>query len=489
MRVPHHLIRTPAGFAFRQRVPADLCALLGRRIIKQALGTRDMRAAQAFSLLLSARYAAAFDAIRGRGMDEELANKLLAGLRGKQLHDFTLERDANGTLRMKADPGEDAAALRDAIADIGRVNPAFFAPQAAPPAATSKPQPVQVLTMREAMEKWLKAIAPDTIPKTFSIKKTAISELSRSVGADQALPNINRIDLSNHFRRLADAGISLPTQVNKQSYLTGFFKWLIAAGYYTDANPAPGHVSYGNRAKRLRRKLGFKAFDLGQVAALFSPAAFAGLSPGARWAAVLGLYTGGRASEVGQLLVADVLNDGGLRYIRISDEGEHQRLKSEVSARTVPLHPDLLVLGFPEYVASLPARGRLFPNGKADAINGAGNWISKAFSAHLKEHGKGWPEAKRGFHSLRKTVIQEMQGAGVASEMRAQIVGHELDDEHHTAYSRAFTLAEKLNGLTAPDFKTGGLSSLRYGLDLKGLRALLAPAPPPGKKASRARRK
>lgn len=43
-------------------------------------------------------------------------------------------------------------------------------------------------------------------------------------------------------------------------------------------------------------------------------------------------------------------------------------------------------------------------------MNGQGNWITKAFSRHLAEVGKGWEPAKRGFHSLRKTFIQELQG-------------------------------------------------------------------------------
>lgn len=290
MRVPHHLIRTPAGYSFRQRVPIDLRALLGRSILKQSLRTRDLRAACAFSLLLAARYAAAFDTIRGRGMDDELAAKLLANLRGKRLHDFTLERDANGTLRIQADPGEDAAALNSAIESIGRVDRSFFAAQTAPPAparATVR-RPTKVLTTKQARDLWLRAIAPDTIPKTYTTKKTAIDGFVRHIGPGYALPDIERIDLSNWFQALTNAGISTPTQVNKQSYLVGFFDWVIAAGYYTDENPAPGHVSYGNSAKRQRRKLGFKAFELDQVVGLFSPAAFADLSPAARWAALLG---------------------------------------------------------------------------------------------------------------------------------------------------------------------------------------------------------
>ncbi|MCW0366490.1 hypothetical protein NB699_001473 [Xanthomonas sacchari] len=61
-------------------------------------------------------------------------------------------------------------------------------------------------------------------------------------------------------------------------------------------------------------------------------------------------------------------------------------------------------------------------------MNGQGNWITKAFSRYLGEIGKNWPKAKLGFHSLRKTFIQELQGLGVPSELRAQIVCHELDD-------------------------------------------------------------
>ncbi|MCU1188746.1 tyrosine-type recombinase/integrase [Stenotrophomonas maltophilia] len=472
MRVPHHLVKTPAGFSFRQRVPVDLQPLLGCRILKRSLRTREMRNAQACALILAARYAEVFSAIRKNGMGEKTAEQWLQELRGQRLQDYTLERDANGTLRIQAEPGEDTEALTRAIESIGRVNPAFFGTAAAP-AAPSKPQPSKILSLMEARDLWLKAIAPDTIPKTYSIKKSAIDGFVRTTGPDYPLPSINRIDLSNFYQSLADAGISTPTRVNKQSYLGGFFDWLIAAGYYTDSNPARSHVSYGNSAKRKRRKLGFKAFDLKQISLLFAPSAFATLSPAARWAALLGLYTGARASEVGQLLVSDVQTEGGVAYIHINDDGEHQRLKSEASIRTVPIHADLMALGFGDHVASLPTSSRLFPQAKANAVNGAGNWISKAFTRHLAEHGKTWPKAKRGFHSLRKTVIQQMQGFGVASEMRAQIVGHELDDEHHPVYSREFTPAEKLNGLITPEFKTAGLSSLSFNLELAALKKLL----------------
>jgi hypothetical protein len=67
-----------------------------------------------------------------------------------------------------------------------------------------------------------------------------------------------------------------------------------------------------------------------------------------------------------------------------------------------------------------------------------------------------------GFHSLRKTVIQAMQTVGVPAEHRAQFVGHDLDDEHHAAYSRHYTPAEQL-AVIGP--------ALRWSLDLAAVRA------------------
>lgn len=136
-------------------------------------------------------------------------------------------------------------------------------------------------------------------------------------------------------------------------------------------------------------------------------------------------------------------------------------MKTEVSLRTVPLHPELLKMGFLAWIDGKREAGetRLFSAAKATAVNGQGNWITKAFSRHLAEVGKGWEPAKRGFHSLRKTFIQELQGAGVVSELRAQIVGHELDDEHHATYSRQFTAREKLGGIAVHSL---GISSVSY---------------------------
>jgi len=65
MRVAHYLIRGRSGlFYFRLRVPPDLCAGVGVRVIKRATGTRCPRVALALAVDWAGRYAQTFAALR-----------------------------------------------------------------------------------------------------------------------------------------------------------------------------------------------------------------------------------------------------------------------------------------------------------------------------------------------------------------------------------------------------------------------------------------
>ncbi|WP_321992829.1 site-specific integrase [Xanthomonas citri] len=502
MRIPHHLVRAPSGlWSYRQRVPVDLQPIVGRQTFKRTLHTYDMREARLRALTLAARYAQVFTVLKERRMqsqDDDL-DALLARLTGTRPQELTLNRtrspDGSITEQWQIDTPEDVTLFQQLMAltapqpsALGKLIQQHVPPLPKPRRVT-KPS-LESITLGKARDAWLASLKGSTLPKTWTIKRTAVELLTRFLGEKTKLHTITRSDLARWYQDMRDKGASTPTLTNKQSYIGGkggFFEWAQASGHYPRGdNPASGHVSYSTREKRARRKFGFKAYDAHQVQALFAPAAFEGLPLAARWASLIGLYTGARASEVGQLLTANVIEDGGIPCIQISDEGEYQKVKTDVSLRTVPVHPDLLTLGFLDWVERARAEGqeRLFPAAKADAKNGQGNWISKAFSRHLAEVGKNWPTAKRGFHSLRKTLIQELQGAGVVSELRAQLVGHELDDEHHVTYSRAFTAQEKLDGLRGV---SPGLSVLAYGLSLNALLPLLEEAPP-SKKPSKPRK-
>lgn len=136
--------------------------------------------------------------------------------------------------------------------------------------------------------------------------------------------------------------------------MAGFFAWAQGADYYPPGeNPARGHVSYGDRAKRARRKLGFRRFESDELPRLFDATTLRTLQPRARWGAVLGLYLGARVSEIAQLALVDFSECDGVLCLSITDEGEGQSLKNDVSERIVPIHPHILALGLGNRVERL----------------------------------------------------------------------------------------------------------------------------------------
>lgn len=480
MRLAHHLLRHPSGvWHFRLIVPADLQAMLGRRVLKKSLGTRDPVVARAWAYALGAQYAQAFAVARGRGsrMGSDFED-YLKGLKGFEIeqgpepHQFKMR--TNGT-------PEDNQAAKEALAQllkltsVRRTSSAWDEPT---PAASPAPGPAAgpVVPNRPraiglVADAWLKSIQADTLRKTMTIKSAAVMGFARHVGLKKMLHEVQREDVHAWVEALRASGLQTPTLVNKTSYLRGFFTWAVQAGHYPkfpkDENPAMGHVIFRAREKIKRKAMGFKAFNADQVRTLYAPKALDQLSDGARWGAVIGLYTGARVSEVGQLDLANFAEVDGVPCLTITDEGEGQSLKNGASRRTIPIHPDLLALGLMERVKRLRSEGqtRLFPKVKIGAVNGAGNWLSKAFTRHIAAVGIEQPaKGKYGFHSLRKTAIQTMKDGRVPLEWRCAYVGHELDEEHVETYSGDYAPGTMLD-IVAP--------GLGWAIDLADVRQSL----------------
>jgi integrase len=467
MRIPNYLRLAPSGiWHFRQRLPLNQSRKTGKHEITRSLHTQDLLTAQQRALDLVQAYAQSIT-IRGLSVSvardgvpsvDDIAKAIALGYKVIRHPDGTVEIEANG----KADHGF----AMDAVDRIGRLDQEPYyqefirSAQAGSASPASDPaSKIPVIAIGKAVSQWLAEIRSSTRPKTFKIKTTAVEGFARHYGEKASLKEAGRIDVGNWVQALRAGGLETPTIVNKCSYLRGFFDWAKARGYYPsfakDENPASGQIVFGTREKRARRAFGFKAFDDDQVRKLFDTKALEGLSEAARWGAWIGLYTGARVAEVGQLTLANFIEVDGIPCIRITDEGEGQSVKSEVSIRTIPVHPRLVELGLLRRVAELRKDGekRLFPKIKVGGVNGPGNWLSKAFSRHV-EAVVGKPEkGKFGFHSLRKTVVQGLQSAGVTAELRAAYVGHELDDEHHGAYSRAPTMKELLNAVKKLNWK------------------------------------
>jgi len=140
----------------------------------------------------------------------------------------------------------------------------------------------------------------------------------------------------------------------------------------------------------------------------------------AYWIPLLALYTGARCSELCQLLVQDIDTTGHVPLIKITDEGDGQHVKTTASVRTIPIHSELIRLGFLEY-ASFQKSNSLWPDlplrdGKP------GSFFSQWFGSLRRSLDVPGTLV---FHSFRHTVRSSLTRSNVPEPIIDRLLGHE----------------------------------------------------------------
>jgi integrase len=140
----------------------------------------------------------------------------------------------------------------------------------------------------------------------------------------------------------------------------------------------------------------------------------------AYWIPLLALYTGARCSELCQLLVQDIDTTGHVPLIKITDQGEGQHVKTTASVRTIPIHSELIRLGFLEYASSQKSIS-LWPDlplrdGKP------GSFFSQWFGSFRRS--LDVPDTLV-FHSFRHTVRSSLTRSNVPEPIIDRLLGHE----------------------------------------------------------------
>jgi integrase len=144
------------------------------------------------------------------------------------------------------------------------------------------------------------------------------------------------------------------------------------------------------------------------------------------WIAWIGLYTGARLGEIAQLLTDDVRQLHGTWIFHITREGSALKsTKTEGSQRVVPIHSELINLGFIDYHARMAAQGknRLFPEIKADQRGFFSAEPSGFFNAYFRKIGVKVDKSVN-FHSFRHGIADAFRGAGCLDKQFAMILGH-----------------------------------------------------------------
>lgn len=174
---------------------------------------------------------------------------------------------------------------------------------------------------------------------------------------------------------------------------------------------------------------------------------------------ILIYYTGARREELCGAMVDDVIFDrvGCKPYVHIA-ANEQRRIKNPQSKRNSPIHPELIRLGFLDYVRKIRALGYklLFPDLYSPSSRSPlGNRFYKLFkpiltAAEITEEGLG-------AHAVRHLFGAQLKKKLLSKEDRADLLGHGGDSETSERYCEPHELDTLFEFIMKLDMVTGHL--------------------------------
>ena len=187
------------------------------------------------------------------------------------------------------------------------------------------------------------------------------------------------------------------------------------------------------------------------------------------------MFTGARINEICQLHADDVQEKNGIPFISINEEDE-KHVKTRAGIRQIPIHSELIKIGFLDFVAKIRAKGErlLFPEVMTDLVRGTkldqlspSAPLSKWFNHFIESVNARNPELKftpeHVFHSFRHTVRTEFRRNRAPEDDVCRICGWE-------GGSKGKTLADHYGESVLENLQETVNSGLKYdGVQLEHL--------------------
>ena len=279
-------------------------------------------------------------------------------------------------------------------------------------------------TLRDLLPQW--KASKSRKPQTAQAAESALAMYEESTG-NPPITSLTRAQGSDCRAFLLAKGTAAKTAHDRFNYIKGFLNFACRELELLPRNPWEGlAIEYTTTSPRY-------PWSSEQLAILFAKPLFTGYALPSEWAAggdaaywipVLGIYTGARIGELCQLETADIETVDGVALIRITDQGEGQSVKTAAGRRVVPVHPELIRLGFLDYADAIRKAGatRLFPGLPLNPTKPS-NYFSSWFSTQRPvEGGTTLPD----FHSFRHTVRSKLASVDIAEPMIDTLIGHEV---------------------------------------------------------------
>ena len=283
--------------------------------------------------------------------------------------------------------------------------------------------------------------------------------------ARKIYPSLNPVEMVEAAERDGARLLSTTTQNNYLQSLSSLFNFAIQELDYAGSNPFKGKGSA--KKTKLNKRSQRLPFSQEQLITLFSSPLFKGCQTLASchkagrmiptrshkyWMPLIGLYSGMREQEILQLYVEDVRQYDNTWVFDLNLNHPDKRLKTIQSKRLVPLHEDLIYLGFLSFLESRTkedAKGRLFSDAPMAVDGTYSSTFSKWFSRYLKKI--GIKTDKTSFHSFRHNIKDGFRNSGCSDELAENFVGRSTGTTGE-AYGQGFSVARLHEALHRIEF-------------------------------------
>jgi integrase len=326
-------------------------------------------------------------------------------------------------------------------------------------------QSVSLLTI---IDKWAEERKPN--PKTANMANLTVKRFRELIGK-QSLSEITRHHVVQFKDKLLESGQS-SENTNKQLSMINTLLNYAVNNAMIDSNPATGITIKITKTQKARI-----SFDSTALNSIFhSPVFTDGLRPKAGagnasfWIPLLALFTGARIEELGQLHPSDVTQEAyqdeqgqscKAWVIRIKASQEHgQSLKNEGSNRRIPVHTELIRLGFLDLAQAAQANNkrRIFDKLVADKFGTETAQFSKWFGRYLRKDCKV-TNTRMTFHSFRHTFKElcRLAEISVGDALTGHVSGNVGDKYGGDTYPLR-PLVNGINQFKVPNLDLSGVS-------------------------------
>jgi len=405
---------------FQIRVPKPLVPKYGA-LIRLNLQTSDRRTAQPLAFQLAAHWLTQFSVQRAE-----------AGYAPVPELPFQTPPMAAPQLTSVLMSPQWPAGVPEGFQGVPVGNPAGILPASEPPLPAPPRQARSAKkgiagSMQQLLGYW-RQLHPEAVASTYREMASVVKDFHKTVR--KAPADIERTDIAAYRDKLIAAGRARST-VSKR---VGFISTILQTAF--DAGELPQNVARGlkipkPKVETFRRR----AFTAEELKRIFTSPVYtrskrdlAGGGEAAPWVPLIALATGARLEEICQLMVEDIFVDevhGPL--LRISDQGEGQRIKTTGSRRTIPIHPELVTAGLLDYHERVVESGFewLFPALEPDHDGRKGGNFGKWFARYLRNtRGCSIRDKQVVFHSFRHTFKTLCREAGLPEEVHDALTGH-----------------------------------------------------------------